>query len=100
MHVKYDLILFKKTSLGLFACRWLRSRGLKIASERKMRKCAAEWLGSGTTKEIMPFTSSNKGDLEPKPIVYVPNLSQQITAHLYELNRYTLYIYIILHSAQ
>lgn len=65
-------------------CRWFRSHGIVIPSEKRMRECSDDLLGSNLTSELAPFSFPMKHggeDLRPAPHVYVVDLVQ-LTLHL------------------
>ena len=60
--------------------RWLKAWGIKLASERQLRKLSKRQIGANLEGEAVPFSFQLRNciDLRPAPLVFTPNLVDKI----------------------
>ena len=70
--------------------RWLKAWGIKLASEKQLRKQSEQQMGNNLQSEAVPFCFPLKSgiDLRPAPLVYVPDLVKKVIQTLDQNNRY------------
>ena len=65
----------------LICKRWMKSWGIQIASESRVRRMSEELVGDNIDGEEAPFCfpGTTGVDIRPAPLVYVPDLIMKIT---------------------
>ena len=67
--------------------RWMKSWGVAIAGEKKMRAVSAQVVGENLKTEAVPLSFCLKDggeEIRPAPMAYIPNLWQKIEDMLNE----------------
>ena len=60
--------------------RWMKAQGIKLASERRVRRLSQELLGDNLAAMEVPLSQPQRFgvDLKVSPLVYVPDLAEKI----------------------
>lgn len=66
--------------------RWFKTFNIQLASERKTRCVAKEWVGQGLRVEMAPLPS-DRGDVQMVPWAYMYNLVAVVLKRLDVLNQ-------------
>ena len=68
-------------------CRWMKSWGIAIAGEKKMRAISAQVVGENLMAEAVPLTFHLKDggeEILSAPMAYIPNLWKKVEDMLNE----------------